>query len=111
MSDPAGVGFFCYCWGGGGDRRGVVSFFFVVEECCTDRMGAAWIRRERAVSERAGEMRGSIVYPERRAVGGESRVFRVNRVGPPIEWLPPYLHTMCTMHQCGRGNCNDINEK
>ena len=26
---------------------GLYLFFFVVEECCTDRMGAAWIRRER----------------------------------------------------------------
>ena len=54
-------------------------------------------------------MRGSIVYPERRG----RRVACVLREScrAAIEWLPPYLHTMCTMHQCGRGNCNAINEK
>ena len=63
--------------------------------------------RERAVSERAGEMRGSIVYPERRG----RRVACVSREScrAAIEWLPPYLHTVCTMHQCCRGN--EKNEK
>ena len=69
----AGVGsswgwFFCLLLGWWRRQAlwGCIFFFRRGKECCTDRMGAAWIRRERAVSERAGEMRGSIVYPERR---------------------------------------------